>query len=95
MYPRIGITLPPQPPFMSATDALKRAFASALGLPEGTDFESLEYRAIPEWDSVAHMQLVMEIETVFDIMLPTEDVIALSSFAIAREIVARHVVADA
>jgi acyl carrier protein len=80
---------------MSVTDTLKRAFAAGLGLPESTDFESLEYRRIPEWDSVAHMQLVMEIENAFDIMLPTEDVIAMSSFGVAREIVARHGVADA
>ncbi|MCC7053589.1 MAG: acyl carrier protein [Gemmatimonadaceae bacterium] len=75
---------------MSQLDTLKTAFATALGLPPTTEFESLEYRKIPEWDSVAHMALVMEIETAFDIMLPTDDVIGLSSFAKAQEIVAKH-----
>jgi acyl carrier protein len=80
---------------MTLQDTLATAFAAGLGLPDTTDFASLEYRKIPEWDSVAHMQLVMEIENAFDIMLPTEDVLGLSSFAVALEIVARHVGADA
>jgi acyl carrier protein len=72
---------------------LQDAFVGALGLRPGTDFESLTYRGIPEWDSVAHMQLVAKIELAFDVMLPTEDVIAMSSFPKAREILARHGVA--
>ncbi len=80
---------------MTLQEKLETAFAAGLGLPDTTDFASLEYRKIPEWDSVAHMQLVMEIENTFDIMLPTEDVLGLSSFPIALDIVARHVSADA
>lgn len=80
---------------MTLHEKLETAFATGLGLPATTDFPSLEYRKIPEWDSVAHMQLVMEIENTFDIMLPTEDVLALSSFAVAIDIVTRHVGADA
>jgi acyl carrier protein len=80
---------------MPQLDTLKAAFSSALGLPDTTDFETLEYRKIPEWDSVAHMALVMEIESAFDIMLPTDDVIGMSSFAKAREIIGKHGVAGA
>lgn len=80
---------------MTVTEKLKGAFAAGLGVAESTDFESLEYRKIPQWDSVAHMQLVMEIETVFDIMLSTDDVIGLSSFIVARDIVTRHGARDA
>jgi acyl carrier protein len=80
---------------MPITDILKSAFVAGLGLPTTTNFESLQYRQIPEWDSVAHMQLVMEIETAFDIMLSTDDVIAMSSFLTARDIVAKHGVPDA
>lgn len=72
---------------------MKQAFVDALDISEATDFESLTYRGIKEWDSVAHMQLVGEIETAFDIMLATTEVIEMQSFAVAREIVARHGVA--
>jgi acyl carrier protein len=72
---------------------LTQAFQVGLGLPEDREVSGLAYRQIAEWDSVAHMQLVMEIETAFDIMLSTEDVIALSSFDAAQTIVTRHGIA--
>jgi hypothetical protein len=34
--------------------------------------------------------VVAEIEAAFDIMLSTDDVIGMSSFAVAKETVARH-----
>ena len=75
---------------MNALDRLKNAFAQALNLPPGTDFEGLAYAVTPGWDSVAHMALVAEIETAFDIMLSTDEVIGMSSFQVAKETVARH-----
>ncbi|HVK73789.1 MAG TPA: acyl carrier protein [Kofleriaceae bacterium] len=79
---------------MSATeDKLRAAFREALGLATTTDVEPLTYRGIPQWDSVAHMQLVAAIETAFDIMLDTDDVLAMSSYAKAREIVGKYGVA--
>ncbi len=74
----------------TATDRLKKAFAEALSLPPGTDYSKLAYAVTPAWDSVAHMALVAEIENTFDIMFSTDDVIGMSTFAIAKETVARH-----
>ncbi|GBE23337.1 MAG TPA: acyl carrier protein [Actinobacteria bacterium] len=76
---------------MKAEETLKSAFVEGLGLSRAdVDWPSLAYRAIPEWDSVAHMQLVAEIEDAFDIMLEIEDVIGMSSFEAAREILAKY-----
>ena len=74
---------------MTLDDRLRRTFAVGLNIPEDSDFESLAYRGIEEWDSVAHMMLVSEIESEFGVMLDTEDVLAMSSFPIARETVLR------
>lgn len=72
-------------------DKLKAVFADSLDIDlETTDWEALTYRGIREWDSVAHMQLVGEIEDVFGIMLDTDDVIGMSSFTVAKEILARY-----
>lgn len=71
-------------------DTLKAAFVAGLGIAEDSDFESLTYRGIDEWDSVAHMQLVAEIEDAFGIMLETDDVIGLSSFGAAKAIVEKY-----
>ncbi len=75
-------------------DKLRAAFVEALGIDETTtDWDALTYRGIPEWDSVAHMQLVGEIEDTFDIMLDTDDVIGMSSYPVARQILAKYGVA--
>jgi acyl carrier protein len=69
---------------------LQQAFVSALGLTEPLAFEALSYRETAAWDSVAHMQLVAAIEAAFDLMLDTDDVIGMSSYGKACEIVTRH-----
>lgn len=70
---------------------LQDAFCEALGIDaESTEWDNLTYRGIPEWDSVAHMQLIGEIEDVFDIMLDTDDVIAMSSYPVAKELLAKY-----
>lgn len=74
-------------------EQLRVAFRTALGLADDAAVDELAYRALPQWDSVAHMQLVATIESTFDIMLDTDDVIAMSSFAAACAIVGKHGVA--
>ena len=69
---------------------LRSIFAENLGLDASVITDSLKYAEIPQWDSVAHMALVAAIEEGFDIMIDTEDVIDMSSFAKAKEIVAKY-----
>ena len=71
-------------------DTLKSAFADALGIEKETVTDDLTYNTIEEWDSVAHMTLIGEIEDAFGIMLDTDDIIDMSSFAKAKEIVAKY-----
>jgi acyl carrier protein len=75
---------------MNNLDLLKGTFVDVIGVDPATDFNSLVYGSTVGWDSVAHMALIAAIEGVFDIMLPTDDVIDMSSFAKAKEIVAKH-----
>jgi acyl carrier protein len=69
---------------------LKEVFVGALGIDESQVTDELTYNSIPEWDSVAHMALVAEIDDIFDTMLDTDDVLDLSSFAKAKEILAKY-----
>jgi acyl carrier protein len=69
---------------------LKNAFVEGLSISKDSDFASLEYRGIEEWDSVAHMLLIGEIENVFDVMLETQDVIDMSSFTKAQDILTKY-----
>jgi acyl carrier protein len=76
-----------------AESKLRAAFVEALGLPADTQLEELAYRGIKQWDSVAHMQLVSAIEAAFDLMLETDDVLGMSSYGKAQEIVRKHGIA--
>jgi acyl carrier protein len=74
----------------SSMEKLQNAFVNGLGVSPNGDFESMAYGQTAGWDSVAHMALISEIESAFDIMLATDDVIGMSSFGKAKEIVARN-----
>jgi len=50
----------------------------------------LAYQSIPQWDSVAHMALVAEIEGQFNVTLDTDDIIGMSDVAKAVEILRKH-----
>lgn len=69
---------------------LTNVFVDSLNLDSSKIVDSLTYGETPEWDSVAHMALIAAIEEAFDIMIDAEDVIDMSSFAKAKEIVAKY-----
>jgi acyl carrier protein len=69
---------------------LRQAFASSLSLDEAQINDHLQYSTFPGWDSVAHMAVVAALDSTFDIMLDTEDIIDMSSYAKAREILTKY-----
>ncbi|MEV1168091.1 acyl carrier protein [Nonomuraea sp. NPDC049784] len=75
---------------MSHLGRLRTVFRSALNLPADADVDGLEYRAIPQWDSLAHMALIAAMEDEFTIMIDTDEMIDMSSFAKASELLEKH-----
>ena len=75
-------------------ERLAAAFAIAFGLEPGADVSAYEYGQVEAWDSTAHMILIAEIESAFNIMMSSDDVIDLSSFSRAQEIVAKYVLSS-
>ncbi|MGB0748658.1 MAG: acyl carrier protein [Magnetospiraceae bacterium] len=65
-------------------------FRHSLDLPAEVVVETLAYRAVSQWNSVAHMQLVAALESAFDILMETDDIIDMSDFDTALTILARH-----
>lgn len=72
------------------TNKLRQIFAESLGIDFDSITDELSYNSIPEWDSIAHMALVAAIDEAFDIMMDTDDVIDMSSFAKAKEILKKY-----
>lgn len=75
---------------MSLEDNVFAAFREAFDLDEHFDRELLVYREYPEWSSIGHMTLVAALETRFDTMLEANDILAMSSFDKAVEIMAKY-----
>ncbi|MBW7475057.1 acyl carrier protein [Paenibacillus oenotherae] len=69
---------------------LRKIFAETLNISEEQVTDGLEYNSIPEWDSISHMALIATLDDEFNIMMETEDVIDLSSFAKAKEILSKY-----
>ncbi len=74
---------------MDNLDKLKKAFSEALELELDVINDELSYGS-ESWDSVAHLALVASIEMEFDIMLSSDDVIDMSSFKKAKEILNKY-----
>lgn len=72
------------------TTKLTQAFVTALAIPAEQVVLELGYGQIKEWDSTAHMILIAELENVFDVMLDTDDIIDMSSYDKARQILTKY-----
>ena len=75
---------------MNSLEKLQKAFREGLALDGNIDYETLAYGQTQGWDSVAHMGLVAMIESELDVMLSTDEVIDLSSFTKALEILSKN-----
>lgn len=74
---------------MTNLEKLTSVFTETFGItPEQT--KNLEYQGIEQWDSVGHMTLVAALEDAFDIALDTDDIIDMSSFEKAQELLQKY-----
>jgi acyl carrier protein len=73
---------------------LRSIFAKALAIPLTDVTDQVAYNSTPQWDSVAHMALVAALEEQFGIFIDTDDVIDLSNFGKAVDLLRKHGVLD-
>lgn len=76
---------------MDLRERILGVFRSALDIEEqDPDTDTLAYREYPKWTSMAHMMLIAGLEDEFDVMLDTEDILAMSNFDRAVEIMRKY-----
>jgi acyl carrier protein len=75
---------------MDPSNKLRNCFVETFDLGADVDVEALHYQGIEAWDSVGHMQLIAALESAFDIMIDTQDVLDMNSFSMAKEILRKH-----
>ena len=51
-------------------DRVRGVIMQSFGLPAGERASDLRMGSVPRWDSMGHMQLVMELENAFGITFP-------------------------
>ncbi len=72
---------------------LKKCFVEALSASPEAVIDDFAYNSTKQWDSVGHMSLVASLESEFNVMLDTDEIIAMSSAAVVRQVLAKHGVA--
>tara|TARA_B110000483_G_scaffold184546_1_gene218294 strand:- start:78 stop:317 length:240 start_codon:yes stop_codon:yes gene_type:complete len=75
---------------MNNIEIYKKSFIESLSISEEIINDTLEYNSIPEWDSIAHMGLISELEDKFKITFETDDIIDFSSFQKGKEILKKY-----
>jgi acyl carrier protein len=73
---------------------LREVFVSTLQLDDDVDVENLKYRDIEAWDSIGHMALIAAVEDEFDVQFDTDQVIDMSSFKVAVDMLRGFGVAE-
>jgi acyl carrier protein len=71
-------------------EKIEKIFQDVIGIDPHTDRASIVYSEIPGWDSVAHMALIAALEEAFDCMLDMDDIIDMSNFDKAIEIMSKY-----
>ena len=64
---------------MTNLEKYDKAFLSNLKVTKD-QLPDLKYRGIEAWDSVAHMDLIADLEDAFDIMMEMKDILDFNSY---------------
>jgi acyl carrier protein len=71
-------------------DQLQELVAKSLQIDLERVEDGLRYNSIPEWDSVAHMVVIADLEDSYEVMLETDDIVAMSSVGEIRSILKKY-----
>ncbi len=65
-------------------------FCRVLDVTEAALNESFTFKDVPQWDSVAHLSLISELEDEFDVLFESEDILHYGSYLNGIEILKRY-----
>lgn len=69
---------------MVSEERLKGVLAAMLDLNADAIDARTSTDTVPQWDSVRHMNLVIALEEAFDITIPDDEVVTLTSYEIIK-----------
>lgn len=71
---------------MTNLQKYNQAFMDVLGVKEDVLNETFTFKAVPQWDSVAHLSLITALEDAFEIMFESEDILHYESYENGKRI---------
>lgn len=75
---------------MTNMEKYNKIFMDVLGVKEAALNDAFTFKAVPQWDSVAHLSLISELEDTFDIMFDSEDILHYGSYLNGMDILKRY-----
>ena len=75
---------------MSNKQKYDQIFIETFNIVESALGDDLKYDTIPDWDSIAHMALIAELEESFSIVMEIDDIIDFSSYNRGLEILKKY-----
>lgn len=75
---------------MTNLEKYSKVFVDVLGITEDSLNDSFTFKAVPQWDSVAHLSLISELEEAFDVMFESEDILHYGSYLNGIDILKRY-----
>jgi acyl carrier protein len=75
---------------MTVRDRVFSAFKESFDLDDDTNTSKLIYQDYPAWTSIGHMILVAALESEFDTMLETDDILEMSNFEKTVSIMSKY-----
>ena len=75
---------------MNSKEKYDRVFTDSFEVSANDLGEKLEYNSIETWDSIGHMQMIAELEDIFEIEFEMDDIINFSSYNKGIEILVKY-----
>ena len=75
---------------MSNKDNYDQVFIESFDLDAKQLNDKLEYNSIEAWDSIGHMQIIAELEDIFEIEFEMDDIVDFSSYSKGMEILVKY-----
>ena len=75
---------------MSNLEKYNKIFVDTLNTTEEALNEHFTFKDVPQWDSVAHLSLISELEDTFDVMFESEDILNYGSYENGKTILKKY-----
>lgn len=70
--------------------ALEDVVAKVFRVPAASVTDDLEFNGVPEWDSLNHVNLMLELEQIYGVAIGEDEMVELTTVRAIREFLVRH-----